>query len=241
MKQINFSLSVMLYALALAGCQTTASSVTVNQQEVLSMEKVGNYDGLIRHYQDALEDGKSNHHILEQLALAYFNKGDIESAQFYVSHLHSLGASSASLYQLDGQVSDAQGDIESAIDAYQFSIEKGNQSGRIHLLLGVAYAKLGEFDSAKSQFNLARLKGYDDWAIKNNLAMLHMAKGDFDGAIDTLSPIFKANPENKTIRANLAIALLRTENLTAARRLLLDEYSDRELELIAKQLSELKG
>ncbi|MFZ3538399.1 tetratricopeptide repeat protein, partial [Vibrio harveyi] len=120
--------------------------------------------------------------VKEKLAWAYFHKGDIESANFYVQHLQKEGVESPDLYQLEGQVFDAKNDTDSAVEAYLSSIKTGNESGQIHVLLGVSYAKLGKYEDAYQELNNARLRGYDDVAIKNNIAMIHMANGEYEQA-----------------------------------------------------------
>ncbi|WP_252014666.1 tetratricopeptide repeat protein [Vibrio sp. SCSIO 43140] len=221
----------------MAGCQSTANNLQTEAETVASMEKVNNYDGLIAHYKTKLEAGDNSVATVEQLALAYFNKGDFESADFYVSHLIEQGSHSASLSQLHGQVLVAQEDISGAIQAYQDSLKAGNQTGKIHVLLGVAYSKDSQFQEAKAQFNQARLKGYDDVAVKNNIAMLYIAQNDFKRAIRTLAPVIADAPQNKVVRANLAIALIKADQIDAAKKLLSDEYSSAELTLITQQLS----
>ncbi|GAL34238.1 Flp pilus assembly protein TadD [Vibrio maritimus] len=107
----------------------------------------------------------------------------------------------------------AQDKVPDAVEAYLASLKAGNASGKIHVLLGVAYSKESDFDSAKAQFNQARLKGYDDVAVKNNIAMLYIAQQDYKRAIQTLAPVIADAPDNKVVRANLAIALIKQTKL----------------------------
>jgi tight adherence protein D len=221
----------------LVGCQTTTDVTQGEEATVAGMEKVDNYDGLVSHYKAKLEAGDDSVATMEKLALAYFNKGDIESASFYVVHLLQKGVQSASLYELQGQVLVTQDNIPEAIEAYLASQKQGNTSGKLHVLLGVAYSKASDFDSAKAEFNQARLKGYDDVAVKNNIAMLYIAQKDYKRAIQALAPVIADAPENKVVRANLAIALIKADQIDAARKLLNDEYTYAELTLIAQQLN----
>lgn len=228
---------LVLIALTLLGCQSSADLAQTEAATVASMEKVNNYDGLVKHYKTKLEAGDSSLATVEKLADAYFKKGDIESANFYINHLIKQGAQSAALYQLHGQVLLAQDLQQEAIEAYLASLKAGNTSGKIHVLLGVAYSKTGDFDNAKTQFNQSRLKGYDDVAVKNNIAMLYIAQQDYKRAIQTLAPVIADSPENKVVRANLAIALIKADQIDAAKKLLSDEFSYAELTLIAQQLN----
>tara|TARA_B100001059_G_scaffold235837_1_gene283190 strand:- start:168 stop:905 length:738 start_codon:yes stop_codon:yes gene_type:complete len=222
----------------LAGCQSTPSEQDQVRADVTNMEKVKNYDGLIHHYKTELEQGSQDPAVKEKLACAYFHKGDIESADFYVQHLQQEGIENPNLYQLEGQVFDAKNDIESAISAYVASIKAGNKTGQIHVLLGVSYTKLGQYEKAYQELNLARLRGYDDIVVKNNIAMIQMANGEYQQAIETLAPVLKEDPANKIVKANLAIALMKTQQVESAQKLLKGEFSAREIQDIAAELTQ---
>ncbi|HDM8218439.1 tetratricopeptide repeat protein [Vibrio campbellii] len=239
---IGKRISIVLLTLGiLAGCQSTSSQQSQIQDDVTNMEKVKNYDGLISHYKSMLEQGSQDPQVKEKLAWAYFHKGDIESANFYVQHLQKEGVETPSLYQLAGQVLDAKNDTTSAISAYLSSIKSGNSSGQVHVLLAVSYTKAGQYDAAYQELNNARLRGYDDVVIKNNIAMIHMANGEYEQAIAMLTPVLKDNPANKVVKANLAIALIKTQQVDAARKLLKGDFSDQEIMSIATELTQVRG
>ncbi|WP_052878303.1 tetratricopeptide repeat protein [Vibrio coralliirubri] len=223
----------------LAGCQSAPSQQDLQLADVTSMEKVNNYDGLISYYKAELAQGSEDTEVKEKLAWAYFHKGDIESADFYVQHLQKEGVVNPNLYQLEGQVFDAKNDIESAIAAYVTSVEAGNTTGQIHVLLGVSYTKVGRFDEAYQELNRARLRGYDDVVVKNNIAMIQMANGEYQQAIGTLAPILKEDPANKIVKANLAIALMKTQQIDSAKKLLKGDFSAEEIQSIAAELTQL--
>ncbi|KGR36792.1 TPR repeat-containing protein [Vibrio campbellii] len=239
---IGKRISIVLLTLGiLAGCQSTSSQQSQAQDDVTNMEKVKNYDGLISHYKSMLEQGSQDPQVKEKLAWAYFHKGDIESANFYVQHLQKEGVETPSLYQLAGQVFDAKNDTTSAISAYLSSIKSGNSSGQVNVLLAVSYTKAGQYDAAYQELNNARLRGYDDVVIKNNIAMIHMANGEYEQAIAMLTPVLKDNPANKVVKANLAIALIKTQQVDAARKLLKGDFSDQEILSIATELTQVRG
>ncbi|WP_299141538.1 lipopolysaccharide assembly protein LapB [uncultured Vibrio sp.] len=235
-KRIGF---ILLTLSVLAGCQSAPSQQDLQLGDVTSMEKVNNYDGLISYYKSQLEQGSEDPKVKEKLAWAYFHKGDIESADFYVQHLQKEGFENPNLYQLEGQVFDAKNDIGSAITAYLASIEAGNRTGQIHVLLGVSYTKVGKYDEAQQQLNQARLRGYDDVVVKNNIAMIQMANGEYQQAIQTLAPVLKEDPANKTVKANLAIALMKTQQIDSAKKLLKGDFSAEEIQSIAAELTQL--
>lgn len=235
-KRIGF---ILLTLSVLAGCQSAPSPQDLQLADVTSMEKVKNYDGLISYYKSQLEQGSEDPDVKEKLAWAYFYKGDIESADFYVQHLQKQGFENPNLYQLEGQVFDAKNDIESAISAYLASIDAGNRTGQIHVLLGVSYTKVGKYDEAQKELNQARLRGYDDVVVKNNIAMIQMANGEYQQAIQTLAPVLKEDPANKTVKANLAIALMKTQQIDSAKKLLKGDFSAEEIQSIAAELTQL--
>ncbi|MEZ9103550.1 tetratricopeptide repeat protein [Vibrio cyclitrophicus] len=223
----------------LAGCQSAPSPQDLQLADVTSMEKVKNYDGLISYYKSELEQGSEDPKVKEKLAWAYFHKGDIESADFYVQHLQKEGVENPNLYQLEGQVFDAKNDVERAIAAYLASIDAGNTTGQIRVLLGVSYTKVGRFNEAYQELNQARLRGYDDVVVKNNIAMIQMANGDYQHAIETLAPVLKEDPANKIVKANLAIALMKTDQIESAVKLLKGDFSAEEIQSIAAELTQL--
>ncbi|MDD1828124.1 tetratricopeptide repeat protein [Photobacterium sp. ZSDE20] len=235
-KRIGF---ILLTLSVLAGCQSAPSQQDLQLGDVTSMEKVNNYDGLISYYKSQLEQGSEDPEVKEKLAWAYFHKGDIESADFYVQHLQNEGFENPNLYQLEGQVFDAINDIESAISAYLASIDAGNRTGQIHVLLGVSYTKVGKYDEAQKELNQARLRGYDDVVVKNNIAMIQMANGEYQQAIETLAPVLKEDPANKIVKANLAIALMKTQQIDSAKKLLKGDFSAEEIQNIAAELTQL--
>lgn len=227
---------VLLIALPLMGCQSTSSAMQSEQELIESMEKVDNFDGLVIHYKSQLESGIATSETIEKLSWAYFNKGDLESSSFYVEHLVDQGVSSPRLLQLKGQIAESNDQIDIAIESYLNSIEVGNSSSQVYVLLGVAYSKAGDLKASRQQFNQARLLGADDVTIKNNLAMLYLAQHDYQRVIETLVPVVRDYPNNAKVRANLAIALLKSNQLDAARKVLDVDYTDREIMSIYQQL-----
>lgn len=225
----------------LVGCVSPSKEIGINDTIITNMEMVNNYEGLIEYYKSELNNDKVDHlNIKEKLALIYFKKGDIESARFYVKHLRDKGVDSAKIYQLEGQINDASSDINKAISSYLLSIERGNKSGEIHVLIAVSYIKLGFLEDAYKHLNIARLLGYNDITIKNNIAMIHLFKGDYALAIEVLHPIFIENPSNKVIKTNLIVALIKNEKVDVAKKLLKEDFSYDEINMIIFQLTDFR-
>ncbi len=43
--------------------------------------------------------------------------------------------------------------------------------------------------------------------------MIQMANGEYQQAIETLAPVLKEDPADKIVKANLAIALMKTQQI----------------------------
>ncbi|MFA0085631.1 tetratricopeptide repeat protein [Vibrio sp. 10N.261.51.F12] len=227
---------MLLLSAALVGCETTSQQQS-EQSMISGMEKVNNYDGLIALYKSKLTSGQQDYQVMEQLAYVYFDKGDVESARFYSQYLIDQNVVNSGLLQLQGQIAAENNQFDRAIASYNDSIAQGNTSGKVRVLLGVAYSQSDQFEEAKQQFNLARLRGYDDIAIKNNLAVVYLAQQRFDLVIETLAPVIKEHPTNATVKANLAIALLKLGQVADAKTLLKNDYNASELVTISQQFA----
>ncbi|MCG9658683.1 lipoprotein NlpI [Vibrio mediterranei] len=233
------SLLICSLTIVLFGC--VSSSAPSNQDIVNSMERVDNHDGLIRHYKGHLQNQPEDNEITQELATVYFDKGDIESAQFYADHLLNDGVLNWQLAQLRGQIHDKMNENSYAETRYKQSLKLGNTSSHIHVLLGITYSKQDKFSQAEQEFNTARLKGHNDLIIKNNLAVVYLAKGDYFRVTQLLTPVFKENPGNQVVKANLAIAFFKLGRIDQARELLNDEYSDSQVSKISRQLYKSDG
>ncbi|WP_319535349.1 tetratricopeptide repeat protein [uncultured Vibrio sp.] len=227
-------IAVMSLSLFLVmGCSTT----THNEENVVtSMQRVENHSGLISHYKLLLEQNPDDVQVMQELAHVYLEKGDVESAKFYVQYLLDKGIENALLVQLRGQIHSQEGEDSLALEQYQRAIAMGHDTGEIQVLSGIAYSNLGDFSLAERAFNQARLKGYNDVAIKNNLAVVHLAQQQYDDVIVLLAPVYQENPNNEKVRANLAIALFKTGDVSQARELLEDAFTDAQVAQISRKL-----
>lgn len=103
----------------------------------------------------------------------------------------------------------------------------------------MSYTKIGQYEKAYQELNLARLRGYNDVVVKNNIAMIQMANGEYQRAIETLAPVLKEEPTNQIVKANLAIALMKTQQIDSAQKLLKGDFSAQEIQVIAAELTQL--
>lgn len=230
----NLWASLLISLFLVNGCATTPT--TAKSDPVENMHKVNNFDGLIDYYQKKVEQNPDDLASYEQIALAYFKKNDLESAEFYSDYLLERGYESQELLFVRGKIYASDEEPENAIEFFNQSIASGNNSGDVFNALGVEYSKLNQFSEAIDAFNTARLRGFDELTVKNNLAVIYIAQGNNQKAISVLTALLEEVPENKKVRSNLAIALLRTGDMTSAKSLLKDDFSSRELVLVSQQI-----
>lgn len=231
MKTITLVLASL--TVVLSGCTSNQAS---EENMVANMERVDNHDGLIAHYKDNLKEAPESEEITQQLAKVYFDKGDLESAKFYADHLLDSGVRNWQLLQLRGQIHNKEGEDKLAVNRYQRSIELGNSSADIYVMLGVSYCMLDQFEQAKGAFNKARLKGYNDVVIKNNLAVVDLAQSNYMEVVTLLAPVYKENPSNEKVKANLAIALFKLGDVHQARAVLEGSFTDAQMMEISRTL-----
>ncbi|GAM60281.1 flp pilus assembly protein tadD [Vibrio ishigakensis] len=226
-------MAIPLAFASLVGCQSVPEEEELSLQ---SMLRIGNYHGVIAHYRQRLEIEPDNYEAMEGIAHAYYQVGDVESASFYTHYLCEHDYSNQRVALLMGQVAADTGNDEKALSHYFDSLALGNNSAQVHNLIGISYSRLENFEPATTAFNQARIQGYDEVTIKNNLAVVYLAKSDYRSVVSILAPVSKQYPNNKTINANLALALSKLGRYEDARALLEGEYSDEDIHHILHQV-----
>lgn len=216
----------ILLLLSLVGCSTVSTSQRVTAED---LQLVGNHAGLIQHYKLELSKKPDSAAVMLNLAQAYYDFGDVESASFYVEQLETQGAKQAGLYFLAGRIAADLEQFEQAILHYKEAQSKGYQGADLFINLGIALTNSGQYKAAKAAFNQARLKGHDDITVKNNLAVLYLAQGQYLQAVTLLTPINEQYPDEKKLAFNLAISLFKVGDYRQAHRLLSDDYSDEQI------------
>ncbi|GAL21087.1 Flp pilus assembly protein TadD [Vibrio maritimus] len=58
---------------------------------------------------------------------------------------------------------------------------------------------------------------------------------------EMLTPVFKENPSNQVVKANLAIAFFKLGNFEQARELITDDFTDSQVIAISRQLYNFDG
>ncbi|MPY26139.1 tetratricopeptide repeat protein [Shewanella psychropiezotolerans] len=216
-----YFIPILLLSL-LVGCTTTPEPHQVTVKELVA---VGNHEGLIQHYKAELVKTPDSSAVMLNLAQAYYDNRDVESAHFYVEQLKSQQAHQPSLYFLSGSIAADSSQFDMAISEFRKAESLGYPDSSLFIKLGIALTNSGRYKEAEVEFNQARLKGHDDIAVKNNLAVLYLAQGQYLQAVELLTPIYRQHPDEKKLAFNLAISLFKVGNYREAHRLLADDYS----------------
>lgn len=216
-----YLIPILLLSL-LVGCTTTPEPHKVSVQELVT---VGNHAGLIQHYKAELAKAPDSPTVMLNLAQAYYDNRDVESAHFYVEQLKSHHDHQPSLYFLSGSIAADSGKFDVAISEFRKAKSLGYLGSSLFIKLGIALTNSGRYKEAEAEFNQARLKGHDDIAVKNNLAVLYLAQGQYLQAVELLMPIYRQHPDEKKLAFNLAISLFKAGDYREAHRLLADDYS----------------
>lgn len=235
-----FKAILLLISLTLLGCASNSSpSTNDGYADIESLKRIGNHEGLVAAYKRELAQAQNDVNVMQSLAQAYFDSGDVESARFYAEYLMEKDIENMGLFQLRGEIYHHDGLDDLAVASFRRSIEIGNESSDVQMMMGISYCMLGRYSLAEEAFNKARIKGYDDIAVKNNLAMVKFAENEYSEVVKILSPVYNRNPANRKVRANLAIAFIKLGDMRSAEKLLGEDYSQRELQQMARVISPL--
>lgn len=233
MNRLLCVMAAHLVLVSLVGCQSAPDEQDISLHNMLS---IGNYQGAIAHYRKRLDTDPDDYQAIDGIAHAYYQIGDVESASFYTQYLSEHGYSNEKVALLMGQVAADMGNDEEALSHYFESLKLGNRGAQVHNLIGISHSRLEHFEPATKAFNRARLQGYDEVTIKNNLAVVYLAKSDYRSVVTILAPLSELQPHNKTVNANLALALARLGRYEDARTLLKADYSEEDIHQILYQV-----
>ncbi|MCL6271462.1 tetratricopeptide repeat protein [Sansalvadorimonas sp. 2012CJ34-2] len=172
-----------------------------------------NYSGLIQLYKNKLAGAKSiedEDTFRFQLAKAYLESGDADSAIFYIDPVILSGRDSYELFLLKSRAllakNDAGGALRTAITAHSYGVE----DSEIYNQLGMVYARTGNYPRARVNFQKARQLMMDDSVVQNNLAVLDVLEEHYDAAADKLLSLYRTGQADERVRANLALALAKS-------------------------------
>lgn len=126
-----------------------------------------------------------------------------------------------------------QDDSENARAAFDEALAQAPDYANALFERGSANYTLGDYQAAVRDFEGARAAGRNDSSVDWNLAWLYYLQGDFDNSIQTNRRTLEQNPNLLEARFDLALALLVSGQIEAARA----EYTQA-LALTAKQVAQ---
>lgn len=229
-------LKLIATALVLTGC-SSADHYSSEQIRESLLKSTDNNAELIIFYKHKVEDDDSTVNI-ENLAEAYLNYGDPESALYTLKSIAQEKVTYKALYLTSKSYFELE-KIEKAIIYAEKAYFKSEQNAKISNYLGVIYASEGRFINAKYYFKQSKRGNGSRVEAQNNLAVLEMIDGNYNKAIDILSPIYDSEPDEK-LKANLLIALSKNGDFEKMKSILSSEYSNSEVKKMYKIMQGLQ-
>lgn len=229
-------LKLAVVALVLTGC-SSANQYSSEQIRESLLKSTDNNAELITFYKHKVEEDDSTIN-LENLAEAYLNYGDPESALHTLENISKDAVTPKSLYLTSKSYFELENSDQAIIYAEK-AYFKSEQNAAISNYLGVVYASEGNFITAKHYFELSKRGNGSRVEAQNNLAVLEMIGGDYHKAVDLLSPIYHSEPDEK-VKTNLLIALSKNGEFEKVKSILSSEYSSSDVKKMYKTMQELE-
>jgi|GEM_PF-2240381 len=227
--------SLLLVAL-LAGCSSAPKSTISHEQR---MEITENYQGLQQNYRERLQHNPSDHQASVKLAQVYFRAGDVEAASYYIDQIPDEACSvQAGCWLTRANIAYFNEDYDNAKYFIDYSLAVGQDTFQVKNLYGIILAMEGDYELSKQYFFEARLGFNDEDTIRNNLAMTEMMEGKYAQAAERLLPLYKKRSADPTIKANLIVSLMRSNQERVVRQMLLQEMDEDEALLTFAQLKD---
>jgi tight adherence protein D len=217
---------IFLLITTLFGCVSQQElDVDSTKEEILIA--TNNEKGLIQFYKDKLrlDDKQSDR---DKLALAYFNLGDYESADFIFSTMDLPLRDTSSLI-LEAKNLIELGDITESLEILLKVYESDKSNAEVENLLGVAYSLKGDLKTARHYFILSRKHFYDDVKVQNNLAVIDILEEKYQQANDRLVKLYYEYSDDKRIKSNLILSAAKSGDRMFINRLLSNELSEEQI------------
>lgn len=165
--------------------------------------KLGNDGSVIAHLKRCSEIDKSKAEPLIDLALFLSEKGQYPEATNY-ARLALEKAKNPMSFVVLGKVANGYQNYWGAKEYFEKAIAIDPQMDVAYNGLGIALMNLGKFDQAEIAFSAAAALNSRSLEILNNLAVCYERLGKKNEAIENCNKILAIDPENATIKQNLA-------------------------------------
>ena len=120
--------------------------------------------------------------------------------------------------------------VEGAIGTVTTNTEAASELATSYNGLGVSLSWLGQYQEAKQSFDKAIQLAPNRLKYTSNLALNHVLQQDYQSAVTLLQPLYLQGLTGPKMRQNLALSLVKTEQLALARRVLAEDLSTDEIE-----------
>lgn len=226
----------ILLLMMLAGCSATPQSTISDEKR---MEITENYQGLQENYRERLQKNPNDHEASVKLSQVYFRAGDVEAASYYIDQIPDEACSvQDGCWLTRANIAYSNEDYENAKYFIDYSLAVGKDAFQVKNLYGIILSIEGEYKLAKQYFFEARLGFQDEDAIKNNLAMTEMMEGKYQEAAERLMPLYKKRSSDPTIKANLIVSLMRSNQESVVKQMLLQEMDEEKALRVFVQLKD---
>ncbi|USD67762.1 hypothetical protein [Vibrio sp. SCSIO 43136] len=226
---------LLLIAL-LSGCSSAPKSTLSEEQR---MEITENYQGLQENYRERLQKNPNDHLAGVKLAQTYFKAGDLEASSYYLDQIPDAQCSEVEgCWLTKAEIAYASDDFDNAKYYIDYSLAVQKDVYAVKNLYGIIVATEGDFELAKRYFFEARLGFNDENAIRNNLAMTEMLEGKYADAAERLMVLYTQGKADDTVRANLIVSLMRSNQEHVVKQMLLREMDETEALLTFAQLKD---
>jgi tetratricopeptide (TPR) repeat protein len=173
----------------------------------VAKERQGLWKEAIDHYSEALKLKPDYAEAHNNLGNVYALQKSFELARKNYSEALRIDPDYANAHINLGNLLASHGSIEDAMGHYSKALEINPHSVKIHINMGIVLLHSGDPDSAIIHFSEVLAIDCNSVHAHYGLARAYQMKGHLDKAIIHYKEALHTNPDNETIRSNLAAAL----------------------------------
>lgn len=177
--------------------------------EARDLEEKGEFDQVIRNYEEVLREDPDNKTALFYAGLFYKNTGDLEKALERLQRLAELDPENYDALNSLGLVYDMVGMPEDAIRTYSEAIQINPKIPYLHHNLALVYLKTNDLDKAVHEFEQMSSSTQDPLVVSialGNIGGIYFRRKRFKNALQKFKESIKLNPLNRDAHISIADA-----------------------------------
>jgi len=177
--------------------------------EARDFEEKGEFDQVIRNYEEVLKEDPDNKTALFYAAQFYKKTGNPEKALGSLQKLAELDPENYDAKNSLGLVYDILGMPENAIQVYMEAIQINPKIPYLHHNLAYAYLKMNDLDRAIHEFEQMQASSQDPVVISiavGNIGGIYLREKNFEKALKKFKESIRFNPMNRDAHVSLADA-----------------------------------